>query len=416
MSRRRIFISHSTKDEATPAEAAARELQEALVRALDESGEYGVLLDRITLRPGDAWRARINLWVGGCDAAVVLVSRAALASAYVAYETSILSFRKHQDERFVLIPVLVPPVTLAELNASTLGTVQRLGEAQFVSGTQAEIIDGVLKALEASVHVESPVEKRAWRLVALMEGIHDRWIRDAAGLLGMEHVEAWLPGDGDRLRLRLAVQLMSVGMEAAIDAALLLRSYLVGDERTRSQRMSAMISIIASSWVDDRSARQVQVVGSQTPARALSLNAQRNKTARMYVVRALKPGHFYLANCNGIFGEEVAGALVKEIRASLARELKIKKKQKKKLLKNLLTLPPRQPILVTLDSRGITAEILGVLQQEFPNVVFFLLSGDGWESSLTPGEVEFLFPELHQGDEDAFIEQYDSFRLQLKVR
>jgi len=413
--RRRIFISHSTKADATPAEAAAREVQEALVQALQDSGDYSVLLDRITLRPGDAWRARINLWVGGCDAAVVLVSQAALTSPYVAYETSILSFRKQHDPTFVLIPVLVPPVTLPDLNASTLGAVQQLGETHFVSGTTGQIVERVLAALAESVHAESPVEKRAWQLVRLMDGVHDRWIQEAASLLGMEHVEAWLPGDGDALRLRFAVQLMSVGMEAAIDAALVLREYLGHEPLAQTQRVDEMISLIASSWVDFRSAQQIpRVIRSETGAHALSLNAQRDLTARMYVSCAMpKPHRCYLATCNGIFAEDAVSALIHEIRTSLVAELKTTDDQ---LQMDLQTLPPRQPILVTLDSRGISSAVLAALQKEFPKVVFFLLAADRGGPSLTPEEVEILFPELQPGDEDAFIEQYDRFHRQLRVR
>ncbi len=415
MRRRRIFVSHSTKDSTTPAEAAAREVQETLVKALEATGEFSVLLDRLKLRPGDAWRARINLWVGGCDAAVVLLSERALTSHYVAYESSILSYRNSYDTNFLLIPVLVDPVDLPVLSASTLGLVQQLDESQFVSGTPEQIAEAVLRQLQRSVCVESPVEQRARRLVTVMKNVPEEWIEEAAKELGMEHLDVWLPGDSYALRLRLAVQLMSAGMDAAIDAGLVLRPYLADDVAVQARLMEELMALVSSSWVDIRSARQIpRVVHSETGAYALRLNAQRDTTARMYVTCALPgPGKYYLAPCNGVFGERPVSALISEVRAALVAELKTSEDD---LPRDLQKLPPRQPILVTLDSRGISSEVLTALRTEFPNVVFFLLAGGGGGYPLSDAEVEVLIPELQPGDEDALTEQYDDFHRQLRVR
>jgi hypothetical protein len=412
MPRRRIFISHSTKNAATPAEQTAREMQEALLQALENAGEYGILMDRLTLQPGDAWRARINLWVGGCDAAVVLLSTAALDSHYVAYETSILAYRDLFDPDFVLIPVLVPPVDFHSVSASTLGSVQQLDERQFVSGTVQEIVTQVLDRLQTSVYAESPVERRARALADLLEHVPTTRIQEAAQLLDMDHLDVWIPGDPEKLRLRLAVQLMSVGMQEAGAAALVLRNHLSRDPATRARMMEELIQLIASAWVDHRSATRIPAVFREGQRAALRLNAERPLTARMYATCALggMPS-WYFATCNGIFAERPLATLEREIRATLVEALATTEDELRLDLEAL----DRQPILITLDSRGITSGMLLELRAAFSNVVFFLLAGAGG-ASLSPDEVEVLIPDLQRGDEEAFISAHDRFYRQLRVR
>ncbi|HST63138.1 MAG TPA: toll/interleukin-1 receptor domain-containing protein [Longimicrobium sp.] len=416
---RRIFISHSTKDATTPAEQAAREVQEALVKALEKTGDFGILIDRLTLQPGDAWRARINLWVGGCDAAVVLLSQAALDSPYVAYESSILSYRDTFEPDFVLVPVFVPPVDLRAVSASALGSVQQVDERQYVSGGVAEIVDQVLERLRATVHAESPVERRARMLAELLEDVPAARIQEAARLLDMDHLDAWIPGDPEKLRLRLAVQLMSVGMQAAGKALLVLRDHLSRDLDTRTRMTEELLRLIASSWVDHRSAARIPSLFRDGKPAALRLNAERPLTAHMYAICALADNSsWYFASCNGVFAENPAATLEREVRGTLVKALDIvadnEEEEAAELLLDLDALED-QPILVTLDSRGITSDVLAGLRAAFPHVVYFLLAGaDG--VSLSPDEVEVLIPGLQRGDEEAFIAAQDRFYRRIRVR
>jgi hypothetical protein len=122
----RIFISHSSFDppssardgiastpEADAAEehaALALDVRDKLATAL-RAAKHAVLLDKQGLGLGDRWRSVLNLWIGGCDAAVVILSQKALGSTYVAYEASILSHRHSAPgSSFQLIPVFIPPV------------------------------------------------------------------------------------------------------------------------------------------------------------------------------------------------------------------------------------------------------------------------------------------------------------------
>lgn len=425
MPRARIFISHSTKGELSPAEASARDVLQALTRPLRDDDRFTLLLDRITLKPGDAWRARINLWVGACDAAVVLLSEDALDSAYVAYEASILSYRRSLDPSLLVIPVLVPPVTSAALKASRLAP-QQLAELQLVRGTTDEIVAQVMDRLRGAAYFTSPVELRAEQLAELLEKADDRDVLRAYEAVGLEtglDVAPWLPHEsaheGHQRRLRLAVQLMSVGMESATRAVLLLQKRMGDDWRV----VQEIIDLIASSWVDYRSTTRIPPI-TRDPAgpRALALNASSRDTAWMYVVCAARNDPatgsedlWYLAQTNGITGEFVVQELKEEIRRSLAHELDVELDELDEELRRLFR---TQAVLVALQhSPALTCEVLDALRRELPHVTFFVLTGDSaGAGALRGAEVEFLVPALEHRDEEKFLEAYGDMTSQARPR
>src|SRR3954453_20164733 len=83
----RVFISHSAGI------GGSGDFLEALSGALRKK-RCPVVVDRDDLDLGTTWRSTINTWIGGCDVAIVLLSPAALESAFVAYEASILTYRR----------------------------------------------------------------------------------------------------------------------------------------------------------------------------------------------------------------------------------------------------------------------------------------------------------------------------------
>src|SRR5262249_11324638 len=94
----RVFFSHST-DKGTP----ERAILAALVDKL--RGDYAILLDRETLVPSEDWRSTLNVWIGSCDAAVILVTQQSVASEFCQYEWSILSYRRRVRPQFLVIPI-----------------------------------------------------------------------------------------------------------------------------------------------------------------------------------------------------------------------------------------------------------------------------------------------------------------------
>src|SRR4051794_31140378 len=151
MARVRVFISHSARDgDANAIRQAIRARLESV--KVDDQARYSILMDDVTLDPGDAWRSRINLWLGSCDAAIVVISREALKSDYVAFELNVLGYRRWAEERdgrkFRIIPVF-SGVTIAEVNASRLAPSQAGEWMGIIEGDERTIADKIVDQLDA---------------------------------------------------------------------------------------------------------------------------------------------------------------------------------------------------------------------------------------------------------------------------
>ena len=121
----RVFISHSAKEPDT--RTFCDELESYLT-----ARKFYVLFDK-NLQTGQAWRAVLDEWIWRCDAAVIVLSDAALKSSYVAYEATLLRQRwKSSTGDFKLVVVWTPriqkenlpsnflPIQLTEIQAATL--------------------------------------------------------------------------------------------------------------------------------------------------------------------------------------------------------------------------------------------------------------------------------------------------------
>lgn len=416
MPKARVFISHSAK------ETRAQEVQAALYKALEDSPALVPLMDKGDLEPGDMWRARINLWVGGCDAAVVLLSPKALASDWVFYEAALLTYRNERDADFLVVPVYVD-VTPEEVAASRLHPTA-MTSIQLVPGAgrtvEAIVADVVTKLAKAAVR-DSLVERQAKRLAGRLGAIGNvKQLEEAAGFIDYD-LKPWLPADD--ARLLLAVQLQSVGMEAAIPALANLYYNLPAAmaEPERERWLHEVTELVASSWVDQRCIERIPALarGQVTPL-AMGLNARQDLTARMYVLRASteEPRPWQVVPCDAIVGQKTTRETIDELIGKVARAVGKALKSAEDpasvaaLLRKRNTKSFSQPLFVSLPGAGISDEILAALRLAFPHVVFFLLMGEACVSGeplLTPAVLEILFPHLVSGDEALFLDTYETF-------
>ncbi len=413
MSACNIFISHSTS---FATQTLARDVLEELLSALEEAKGYELLVDRSTLRPGDSWRNQIDRWVETCDAAVVLLSEAALDSAYVAYETSLLALRRRKDSSFLLLPVLIPPVNQQRLSVSRLEP-QQLIAKQVVSGNTAqEIVGRVLEGLR-QVACPAPAQKRrAVKLSSLLGKVPDVALRDAIGKFKPE-LKYWLPVDSDAVQLRLAIELTGSGLAPeAAQAIQHCRDYLPDEPGLRTERLKQIARLVAASWVDLRAAGQiVRVVREEPSPRALGLNSRSMVVGELHVLCARyydEDDLWTVRSGNGLVDEDAAGSLIREVRGLLLDEFKVAEEELKEMLEDQQW--SRQPVIVVLPHGGIGLPELTALRQEFPTVTFLLLiGGPAVSARLDPTEVEVL-PEL-PGDEDAFCKEYRRFERSLRI-
>lgn len=405
MAQRRVFISHSAREH-----QRANDVRQALRDKLKaDPAKYAVLMDDDRLDPGDAWRSRINLWLGSCDAAVVVISPAALTSCYVAFELNILGYRhwkEHSEGReFRIIPLLVD-VTMSEVNASILKESQANEWNAVITGNDtATYIDKVVAALEDVVPFGShPIEQLAKALARSLPEEDDP-LDLAAAALGVE-----IPFDIQQSKRGiLALRLLHAGMSDDAVASL--------DQMRKHPKMDLEVAkeILSCTWVDQKAGDlRTHVTGADRLP--LVLNAQYNDTAKMYVAAARyakdPPFLSHFAETNPIV-EELDPAV---------RRAEVIDRVKKALLAELneteenLTLAlsdyhrKRAPVFVALQEPSPDADTLADLRATFQYVTFFVLTGPaGNAAKLDDKRVYVIRPSLNDEDEAVCHKQYDDF-------
>jgi hypothetical protein len=372
-----------------------------------EAAGYDVLLDVVSLKPGDAWRAWMWYCLGACDAAVILLSEAALSSHHLTFETSVLAHRKATwDQALLLLPVLLGAATPEALAKSYLDPAQ-LDESQMIRGTQEEIVTKVLESLQdAHLCEQTPAEKRARRVARLFHGLHEDALLEAGGKIGLD-----LPRAAWSVPLHLALRLLSIGMTAAIPGLLELRPEFPLPER--AEKMDRLIELVASSWVDHRCVGRIPEIakGKLEPhLRAIGLNVSRWDAAKLYVASASHDdplGTWRMTSCTGTFGD--LDELIHQVRESLRFLLTASSDED--LVAELKAFDKSgQPVIVGLTRAGLDDDAVARLRQEFPHVTFFLMMGfDDTGVPLSPSKVEMLFPPLQEGEESIFLEDFADF-------
>lgn len=404
MSRPRIFISHSSK------EPTAEQFRDKLAERLREK-KYRVLLDKDDIALSRDWRSTINTWIGGCDAAVLLLSQAALKSRYVAYEASLLSYRHTQEQgRFKLIPVYLAPVTEKEIADSPLGTTG-VADVEAIQGgvPLEEAIEHILQYLEAHVPSPSVAEWHARRLCGLIKNVDTVDLETAAERMGKD-LEPWLPGL--ELPMQVALRLMAAGLDIATNGVRAFRSRLPKDSP-----LEEVMMLIATSWVDCCSVSELGKAKSQPGL--LALNCVSTRTVELYVIGAcnLPAGDSWrVAQFDGVVGGGGIEELKSLIRSSLAHRLGVASAEVDEEARAGLS--REDPVIVTLPLAGMTKAALDALRAEFPAVTFFFLMGSEQPSDelVRQSGLAILRPSLEPDTEQPFWKSYDSNLAYLKRR
>jgi hypothetical protein len=409
MSRVRVFISHSARDgEAQTVRLAVRD---ALTSEANQ-GRYAVLMDDFTQEPGDAWRTRINLWLGSCDAAVVVVSKRALQSTYVAFELSVLGYRRWHAQRegsdFRIIPVLVD-VTMPEVEESLLGPTQ-LSEWMSTAGSDPtgianQIVNVLAQVVPATAR---PIENTARVLDAHLPET-DFYLAQSAAALGVE-----LPWDtAESKRFCLALRLLGCGM--SLDTVKALRQ-LRDDPTFQAKHLETIVDLLSSAWVGLKADEIRELVSSDDPP-ALVLNAAFPDTARMYMSAARyrfeKVLKYQWAEPNTVIEElqddaEYRQRIVDEVRKELYRTFEASTEAELQMALDDYA-EMEEVVVVTISARSIHPATVAVLRETFRHVTFFLLTGAKGEHLPETGQIHVIRPQLAPSDEETCRKQYDDF-------
>jgi hypothetical protein len=324
---RRIFISHSCRDDAYA--GLVRDALEAKFRA----DGYEVLLDKTRLEPGDEWRSVLYQWLAECDGAVILLNGDALRSPWVARETTMLLWRRALGAPVRIVPALLGAVRSADGTESWTRELLALEAARIPSKDTgpgeavelANLVAGSMRDIASLPAEDSPL------------GI---WLRDVADCL-RDVPPGRLAQAAQRLRVRdedwhevllprgqmfVAHQLLARPLDLAIVQAIADLARALPTEW-----LGRLVSLVRSTWVDVEAARQL-IAAPPDPGDESApdiwiygVNAELADTLAQYLDRATCCAilGYPVGRLTGVAGEATVDELLAQCEVAIRRALKV---------------------------------------------------------------------------------------------
>lgn len=403
----RIFISHSAH------ELEAETVLDALVACLKT--KFDVLVDRQRLIAGQEWRDELFHWMHRVHGAVILFSSSALKSDWVRTEASVLSWRRALDrgKSFTLIPVLLSPVTPADLDAKEFSPM-RLSSLQLVQSDNATTIcnkalAGLQSLLNAPVP-DTPLEKLGRKVAYVLRNIEAAELLNAARAMGTDLTD-W--SDSSEYATLLAREMLERGLPWAMRGIRELDDFLEPDETRK------LVELIAPVWVSMRAASTIPQIAAREdyPLRRLWVNGgdidEPGFTAKHFVRRACcrTPDTCWpVLHVPPHSGEDDVTHYKAVIHRLLKTHVVKVENAKDSVVKSVLTNRERdqEPIFVAFSPPGPDPQVMTALRAEFPTLTFFIMTGgQSLGAAAGPvGEIQFLEPHLRVGEEEAAFTEY----------
>jgi len=435
---KRVFISHSCKDLELEAGAGASPTPEAEARlqrlryaqrvrdrivAGLKTKNFTVLFDRDRLEPGDAWRAKLHYWLGVCDAAVLLLNRESVRSAWVRKEATVLQWRHSLRPGLLVVPVYLGDFASAELAANGFDPIglsetqaARLGDTAMTDPNAELLAEQALRKFAALAEPEQDDPMRRWTedvAAALVPvgSIHLDRARRALRIADQDWADRELADDQER-RLLLAHQLLHADLAGLLQALKALKPSFAADKDS----FLGLVREVFPGWVDVGAARRLLAPSAAAPQDVksppvLALNASEPAIARDYVNRAFCYPEWQgrIMEFDPPTGEGQQAELTQALKGYLMTQLGLTPAEEKKLLKLL----GMDPFFVLLGSR--VSALPGFFQESemvsWP-AQFVLLAGAQFDHALVgdPTVVKVV-PELSSDR----VEAVESARLYLET-
>jgi hypothetical protein len=305
-----VFISHSANGD----KLASADLK-AIQTHLKQQG-FDVLLDRDRLKGGDQWRDCLHVWMAHCDAAILLLTKKALASVWVHKEATILAWRRSLDPTFVLLPVLAGDVNIGDVDSVGALRPSALPDTQALKGLRgaalAKALAERLKPLKTKT-ARTPLRILEEKIANILCNVKRRAILDAtATALGVD-LGGWNPQRDSEGMLALALlQATPAKLSQAIET---LAGVLPQSE------LGNLVRMLSGVWINRALAGNFAVI-AQGPhkERVAALNATRaDFTPKCVLARASEAYPGWQGIVVTISGEDVVGSIVAQVRATLAQ-------------------------------------------------------------------------------------------------
>ncbi|MFJ8108499.1 toll/interleukin-1 receptor domain-containing protein [Streptomyces sp. NPDC096132] len=275
-----LFISHSSRGDAN-----ANAVRQA-VQAAAEKSCWSVKVDMDALEPGDEWRSVIYHWVADCDAAVILLSAAAMKSTWVRREVNLLLWRRALGSPVTIIPVLLEDISPPEVRRSELSQlsnlqclVQRPGKRGGTPRGMAAQVVGRLPRLNAMVRDSAHLSRmRDWTesIMTYLSRVPESPLQSAVRLLTADDVRNF-PSAHEGRRCVAHQLLGHPSGERVHDALTRIVGKIERDDLTRLGRLLRPV------WINAEAARWL--LPSDGPV-VMALNTSRPETAEQYIDRA----------------------------------------------------------------------------------------------------------------------------------
>lgn len=333
-------------------------------------------LDHLDIAGGDRWNQTVAWWLSACHTGVVLLSSEALDSPWVRYELSVLSNREKIERNARLVMVYVG-LARAEVHRDPTFAPFQLGEIQSFELDDAEPDDDVLERIVEGVHdladvSESPVDRLVGRVCDELEPVPPDRVKSARRDLDPGTGDPWLSEPADARR----------GFAQAYCSTPIDRTYrslqtLAQDRHLSEGDIDELIDLNVMTTFDSRAVDQLRLAAVGQVRRSMVSSTTRGDLAKVATqsVHAIHktPLTFpYVVHgtVTGLTTDEIAGGLGDELEHTIETE------EQEDPVEFIDEMGDRgHPIYALLtNARGISGEVLGLLEDRFPKVVFVVLS------------------------------------------
>lgn len=364
---RRIFISHSSHDDEW-----ATSLRHHLVDEIERTPGLQALVDERRFEAGDLWRPILYRWLGIADAAVLLLSRQGLSSAWVRKEATVLMWRRDLGSGVKVVPVLLN-ITMSDVTANWPAIEIDESQAIVVSGDAdiSETARQVLAQFAGMGDVDGDDALRGWiaRVASLLEMATEYYLRLGAVELGLKDSE-----------------LVAVGLHTTMSHALLHSDILRAEQSVRQtadglgSRLASLVRLVTPVAIPLDVAEPVSRAMARMPgARIAVVPARYPETGPWLAERATCSDRRVLkveALCLGV--ENSADFIFDNVVESLSTRIGVRPGEQlvEADLRGIKT------IVLTLKyspDDGVTGDVLRAvvlrISKEFPTITVVILAG-----------------------------------------
>ena len=400
MPRPKVFISHSSK---TPETTAFLDQVYVALKQHGSGQSFDVFLDREEIYTGEEWHKKILNNLCTCDAVVLLLSEAALASPWVRQEAAFSAIRRFGDPSLKLVVVIIDDTVSVQKieQCEFLGGVARLHDVQFTTKAPNDIIEELANVTNRSYSLlDNSLEDMCSALEAIRPDILAQAIRNLD-----DNRIATLPWNTAPAHI-LALSVVDEPSKALRNFHDLLLPAMRRIIHNRRDSAIVLLESVKPLWVEPKASKNLFLAQQNKENKApLTINGfnQQNFTAESYADRAWGKGKYLLVSVGSSTSEV---QILNILRSTVVPQTMHKHFVDARIKKY------RKPILVVFSSPEPGASelllpdenLLERITSLYPTAVILLPTGEA--SPQGRPDLQPLEPKLDTEEEDRQFDDY----------